>query len=65
MIIINRSSKDNAASQECKDTQKTPNALVVNRSDIGFFNRFFGSTLTLSRCLCYICVMYLLVPSAD
>ena len=26
MIIINRSSKDNATSQECKDTQKTRNA---------------------------------------
>ena len=32
MIIINRSSKDNATLQEWKDTQKTPNALLLNRS---------------------------------
>ena len=33
--MINRSSKDNATSRETQKTQKTPNALVLNVSDIG------------------------------
>ena len=54
MIIINRSSKDNATSQECKDTQKTPNALVVNRSDIGQ-SVFWISTYPFTLPLLYLC----------
>ena len=56
MIILNRSSKGNATSQECKDTQKTPNALVVNRSDIGqsvFWIYTYPFTLPLLH-LCYV-----------
>ena len=55
-IIINRSSKDNATSQECKDTQKTPNALVLNHSDIGhsvFRIYTYPFTLPLLN-LCYV-----------
>ena len=62
MIIINRSSKDNATSQECKDTQKTPNALVVNCSDIGqsvFWIYTYPFTLPLLN-LCYVSSVCLL-----